>query len=160
MNKEIIKKIAIVSSILGGAIGILTLVPYLNLFSFLFLTFLAAPAIIIYAKYNNLIGIVDTREGFMWSAAIGGCAFTAFFVIFVPLSAIIGLFYKNGVYVVMKIFFSSGAGIMTMIMSYVMVGFIIALFNAFTGAIAAYLYQQSENTTKDENQTFRIDNQG
>ena len=160
MNFEIVKKVSIVSAILGGIIGIITLIPYINLFSFLFLTFLSGPAIIIYSKISDLIGIVDTREGAIWGAIIGGVAFSAFFIVFVPLSAVIGLLYKSGVYVVMKLFFSSGGGIMILIMSYVMVGMLIALFNAFTGAITAYLCQQNTNTTKEDNQTFRIDNQG
>lgn len=160
MNFEIIKKVSIISAILGGCLGVITLIPYINLFSFLFLTFLSAPAIIIYSKINNIMGIVDTREGALWGAGIGAVVFSAFFIVFVPISAIIGLIYRDGVYVVMKLFFSSGGGIMILIMSYIMVGMLIALFNAFTGTFTAYVYQQNANTTKEDNQTFKIDNQG
>ena len=49
---------------------------------------------------------------------------------------------------------------MILIMSYFMVGMLIALFNAFTGTSAAYLYQQYTQVSKEENNSFQIDNQG
>ena len=79
-----------------------------------------------------MLGIVDTREGAIWSAIIGFAAFTGFFVAFVPLTASIGLLYKGGVYLSIRLFFSSGGAIMVLIMAYFMVGMLIALFNAST----------------------------
>jgi len=158
MNLDISKKVAVICVILGALLGLITIIPYINLFAFLFLTFLAAPAVIIYAKTKNIIGNIDTREGAICGAVIGAIVFSAFFIVFVPISAFVGLFYKEGVYMVMKIFFSSGAGFMTMIFSYIMIGLMVALFNAFSGIFTAYIYQQIKNITKEENQTFKIEN--
>lgn len=157
MNFVVTKKIAFISFILGCFIGVITLIPYLNLISFLFLSFLVAPFMVIYLKKNNLMGIVDTKEGAILSAIIGACAFTGFFIVFSPLSAIIGLLYKSGVYVVMRWFFSSGGGIMVLILTYFMIGSMTALFNAFSGTTMAYLYQEQQKTHKEQNQNFQIE---
>lgn len=160
MNFELMKKVTLLSVFVGFVIGLITLVPYINLFSFLFLTFLIAPALIIYLKMNNMLGIVDTREGAIIGAIIGIASFTGFFILFTPLSALIGLLYKNGVYVVMKWFFSSGGGIMVLILAFLMIGSLIALFNAFSGTFTAYLYQEQQKLHKEQNQNFQIENKG
>ena len=68
----------------------------------------------------------------------------------------VGLLYKNGVYVVMKWFFSSGGGIMVLVLAFLMVGSLIALFNAFSGTFTAYLYQEQQKLHKEQNQNFQI----
>ena len=160
MNFEFIKKVARKSAILGAIIGLITLIPYINLFSFLFLAFLAAPYVVIKMKQKNQIGILDTQESAIWGAIIGISAFSGFFAVFTPLCGLIGLIFKADIYLSFKVMWSSGGGIMTLIMSYIMIGLIIALFNAFSAAIAEYLYQQIKNLTKEKNETFKIDNRG
>ena len=142
LDFNILKKVALKSVILGGIIGILTLIPYLNFFSFLCLLFLVGPIVLIYAHYNNILGVLDTKEGAIWGAISGICAFSGFFVTFCPIAALLGIFIKHDIYMVMKLFFTSGGGIVILILSFFMIGMIVALFNAFSGTAASYLYHQ------------------
>ena len=158
MNFSVVKNVARKSVIFGAIIGVITLIPYINFVSFLFLAFLISPFVLIKMKQKDLIGILDTQESAIWGAIIGIAAFSGFFIAFSPLCGILGLFFKTGVYMAFKLLWSSGGGIVILIMSYVMIGLIIALFNAFSAAIAEYLYQQVTSLTKEKNETFKIEN--
>ena len=160
MNFNFIKKVALESAVLGAIVGGITLIPYINFFSFLFLVFLVAPFVLIKLKKQNQIGILDTQESAMWGIIIGLAAFSGFFVVFTPLCGILGVFFKTGVYLTFKTLWGIGGGIPFIIMSYFMIGIIVALFNAFSAATAEYIYQQVKSLSKEKNETFKIENRG
>ena len=63
MNEIILKQIAILSAIAGGALGALSLIPYVNIFTLTILFLCVAAFVLVYMKRENLIGIFDLREG-------------------------------------------------------------------------------------------------
>ena len=95
MNPLLIRQISILSAILGGILGVVTLIPFINGFSFFVLLVAVSAIVMVYMKKNDLIGIIDVREGAIFGAIIGFVSFVAFSVVFVPLVSLIGLIFKN-----------------------------------------------------------------
>ena len=81
MNILLLKQIALFSALIGGAIGIITLIPFIGTLAFLTLILFLSAIIIVYLKKNNLIGIIDMKEGAIIGAVIGFSAFVAFSIL-------------------------------------------------------------------------------
>lgn len=160
MNKIVVKQTAILSAILGGIIGILTLVPLVRNFSFMLLMLCISAVIIIYMKKNDLIGIIDAREGAILGGIIGFVSFIAFSIVFVPLVALLGwilnffniTYYTFGITYMLRI-----SGLFVLIMLIVFMGMLSALMNAFAGLITAYVYEALTGVKKEEKQEENID---
>lgn len=112
--------------------------------------------IIVYMKKNNLIGILDVKEGAILGAIIGFVSFIAFSIVFVPLVAIIGLIFKNyytfGITVLLK-----SSGFFVLVMLVVFMGILSALMNAFAGLATVYIYEVLSGVKKEEKQEENID---
>lgn len=155
MNPLLVKQASILSAILGGILGILTLIPFVRNFSFMALILFVAAIIIIYMKKNDLIGIIDVREGAILGAIIGFVSFIAFAVVFVPLATIIGLIFKNTYLGWLAMFFKSGFFILVIII--ILFGFLNALMNSFSGLVTAYMYEILTGIKKEEKKEESID---
>ena len=95
MNILLLKQVALFSALIGGAIGVITLIPFVGTLSFLTLILFLSAIIIVYLKKHDLIGIIDMKEGAILGAVIGFASFVAFFVVFTPLSILIGFIAKT-----------------------------------------------------------------
>jgi len=159
MNPLIVKQTAILSAILGGILGILTLIPFVQGFSFLFLFIGVAALVIIYMKKNDLIGIIDVKEGMALGGIIGFVSFIAFSIVFIPLVTIIGLFLKifKIYYNVfgLDIFIQSGFFVLVIIILFM--GMLSALMNAFSGLVTTYLYEAVSGVKKEDKQEENVD---
>jgi len=145
---------SILSLILGAALGIITIIPYVGLVSFMALMFLSSTAVILYMKKYNLIGRLIPRDGSIFGAIIGFVSFLGFSVTFVPLATLIGLFYKGSYYLGISMLFR--IGFIVLLMMIIFVAMLSALMNAFSGLATVYFCDQILNT-EENNETFHID---
>ena len=156
MNKIVVKQTAILSAILGGILGVLTLIPFVRNFSFMLLMLCISTVVIIYMKRNDLIGIIDAREGAILGGIIGFVSFIAFSIVFIPLVAIVGLIFK-GYYTFGITYMLRISGLFVLIMLVGFLGLLSALMNAFAGLVTAYVYEVLSGVKKEEKQNENID---
>lgn len=159
MNPIIVKQTAILSAILGGILGVLTLIPFVQGFSFLFLLIGVAALVIVYMKKNELIGIIDVKEGMAFGALIGFVSFMAFSIVFIPLVTLLGwflsLFKLHYNMFGLNIFIQSGFFVLIIIV--IFMGMLSALMNAFTGLVTAYVYEFLTGVKKEDKQEEAVD---
>lgn len=162
MNLIILKQIAILSAFIGVFGGLVALIP-----PFTFLMLLSAfifPAIIIlvYLKQNELIGIINIREGAMFGAVIGFVSFIASFIIYAPISVILawiiklfsGDFYIPGFLRLLPLDLGT---FIVLIFSVIFLAGISAIFNGFWGIVTAWIYELITGEKKENNQNNSID---
>lgn len=160
INILLLKQIAILSAIAGGALAVVSIIPYINVFSFTILMLFLSGGVLYYMKRNNMIGIFDLREGSIFGAVVGFISFIAFSVVFVPLDIILSLLTK-GFHALLSFipvhtsfllyFFNNFGGFIVLIMLIIFVGLLSALMNAFTGLVTAYVYEALSGIKKEEN---------
>ncbi|MGN1154375.1 MAG: hypothetical protein ACI4S3_10140 [Candidatus Gastranaerophilaceae bacterium] len=155
MNILLLKQVALFSALIGAAIGIITLIPFIGTISFLVLILLLSAIIIVYLKKNDLIGIIDMREGAILGAVIGFSSFMAFAAVYTPISIIIGLIFRQ-YYIghLFTIFLTNFGGFFIMLLLLLFVGLISALMNAFSGLTTAYIYEMLSGLKKAENENI------
>lgn len=156
MNPLLVKQTAILSAILGGILGVLTLIPFVRNFSFMLLIVCISAVIIVYMKKNDLIGIIDVKEGAVLGAIIGFVSFIAFSIVFVPIAAIIGSIFK-GYYLGWLAMLLKASGFFVLIMLVVFLGLLSALMNAFAGLVTAYMYEVLSGVKKAEKEQEQVD---
>lgn len=156
MNPLIVKQTAILSAILGGILGLLTLIPFVRGFSFLFLLIGVAALVLIYMKKNDLIGIIDVKEGMAFGGIIGFVSFIAFSIVYIPLVTIIGdilsLFKINYTYLASGLTFFIQSGFFVLVLIIIFMGLLSALMNAFSGMVTAYMYEALTGIRKEDKQ--------
>lgn len=156
MNPLLLKQTAILSAILGGILGVLTLIPFVRNFSFTLLILCIAAVIIVYMKKNDMLGIIDVKEGAILGAVIGFVSFIAFSIVFIPLVSLVGLIFKH--YYTFGIpYLLNSSGFFVLIMLIVFLGVLSALMNAFAGLATAYIYEILSGLKKEEKQEEHID---
>ena len=155
MNILLLKQVALFSAMIGGVIGIITLIPFIGTLSFLTLILFLSAIIIVYLKRHDLLGIIDMREGAILGAVIGFSSFIAFFVVFAPLSILIGLLIRT-YYVghLLRMFITDFGGFFVMILLLFFLALISALMNAFSGLTTAYVYELLSGLKKAENENI------
>lgn len=141
-NKIFLKKLLMLSGIMGLILGVITIIPFICNFSFFALMILAAPILFVYMKKLNMLGYVEPKQGALYGGIIGFVSFVGFSISFVPLATIIGLIYKGSYYLGVSLLFRSG--IFVTIMMVLFVAILSALMNAFSGLVAMYIYNQIE----------------
>lgn len=155
MNILLLKQVALFSALIGGAIGLITLIPFVGTLAFLTLILFLSAIIIIYLKKNDLIGIINLKEGAILGAVIGFSAFIAFSIIFSPLSIIIGMiFSKYYIGHLLTMFLTNFGGFFVMIMLLFFLALISALMNAFSGLTTAYIFELLSGLKKAENENI------
>lgn len=137
MELIVLKRMVIISVILGAILGVITVIPFINIFSFFMILFLAAPMVIIYMTKYNLLGILDLKQTLIYGAIIGFISFLGFSLTFVPLATIIGLLYKSSFYLGVSMLFREGFFVMLL-----MVVFVALLGGALMNSFSALLYYQ------------------
>jgi len=155
MNILLLKQVALFSALIGGAIGVLTIIPFIGPLCFLTLILFLSAVVIVYLKKNDLIGIIDLREGAILGGIIGFSSFVAFSVVFTPISALIGLmFSKYYIGHLITLFITNFGGFFVMVMLLFFLALISALMNAFSGLVTAYVYEALSGLKKAENENI------
>jgi len=155
MNILLLKQVALFSALIGAAIGVITLIPFIGTIAFLTLILFLSAIIIVYLKKHELIGIINLKEGAILGAVIGFASFIAFSVVFSPLSVLIGLIFKS-YYIghLVTMFITNFGGFFVMIVLFIFLGMISALMNAFTGLTTAYIFEVLSGLKKAENENI------
>lgn len=163
MNPIIVKQTSILSAILGGILGVLTLIPFVRNFSFMLLILCISAVIIVYMKKNDLIGIIDVKEGAILGAIIGFVSFIAFSIVFIPAVLLVGGFLS-----LFKVHYNTYGinyfiqnGFFVLVMLIIFLGILSALMNSFSGLATAYMYEiltgiKKEDKEKEEAVDFEI----
>ncbi len=157
MNLIILKQLAILSVFAGIALGLITIIPYISFISFMILLLFLSAFIIAYLKQNDLIGIINTREGCIYGAVIGFVSFIAFSVVYAPLSMLIGWLVPSYTQGFLRFFLNSFGSLVVMILLVILMAGISALFNGFSGLVTAWIYELITGQKKENNQNNSID---
>lgn len=156
MNQLLMKEIAILSAILGGILGVITLIPFIKTFAFMALILCVSAIVLVYMKKNDAIGIINTKEGAILGAISGFVSFIAFSIVFVPLVSIIGLIFKSyNTYGILYLLKASGFFVLVMLIIFIAI--LSALMNAFSGLVTAYVYEYLTGIKKEANENFEIE---
>ncbi len=146
--QNIIKSSFVLGAILGLCSGLLLLIPFIAPLIFILLFLIISVAIIIYLKKNAFIGLLSVQDGAIIGTISGFISIVAASMIYIPGLYLINLFVGNVATKNFNLsdFLSMASYNLTII---VMIVFFIALlgalFNAFTGMVAAYIYEKMED---------------
>lgn len=155
INEILFKRMGFMSGIVGLTLGFFTIIPFICNFSFFALMILAAPALLIYMKKLDMIGILEPKQGALYGAIIGFIAFLGFSISFIPLATIIGFLYKGSFYLGISLLFRSG--FLVLIMMVFFVAILAALMNAFSGLVTMYVYNQIETKPQESHTNIEIE---
>lgn len=146
--KTLIKSSLVLGAIAGGALGVVMALPFIQCLVFFVLLFLGA-GVVYYLKKNSFVGMLTIKQGAVIGAISGFVGFLASYLTYLPVSLILHFIFKSykiksGFDILNSLMFSSFTyfvGIMAIIFS---LALLIALFNAFSGLIVAYIYLKIE----------------
>ena len=157
MNLVILKQLAILSAFAGIALGLVTIIPYISFISFMILLLFLSAFILVYLKQNELIGIINIREGCIYGAVIGFVSFIAFSVVYTPISMLLGRLIPSYTQGFLRFFLNSFGSLIVMFLLMILMAGISALFNGFTGLVTAWVYELITGEKKDYEQNNSID---
>ena len=134
MNKQKFKLISIYSLIFGGVLGMVAILPYIKILSFLVMTLVSSVLIICYMEKKNEIGELTIKGGAIIGALIGFISLAGFLIIYLPLNALFGAIFNS-----MTDYFALSKYLLSLwwVLLF-MGGLVTALFNSF--ALIAYVY--------------------
>jgi hypothetical protein len=153
----LLKQLSILSLIAGAGLGVIATIPFLFWVCILLAMFWISAFIIVYLKKNDLIGIINVREGSIFGALIGFVAFIAFSVAFIPVSSIIGLIFKSYSLDVLSFFMKDFGSFVVLILLIISTAALAGLFNGFTGLCTAYAYELITGIKKENNENNSVD---
>ena len=157
MNLLLLKQLSILSAFAGVILGLVTIVPYLSLFSFLILIVCLSAFVIVYLKQNELIGLISIREGCIFGAVIGFVSFIAFSVVYAPISMLLGWLFPPHTQGFLRFFMTSFGSVVVMILLMILMAGISAMFNAFTGLVTVYVYELITGIKKNPDENTSVD---
>ena len=157
MNLLILKQLSILSIFAGIIIALITIIPYISMFSFLLLITWLSAFILVYLKQNELIGIISDKEGCIFGAIIGFIYFIAFSIIYTPFSMLLGWLIPSYTQGFLRFFLTSFGSFIVMVLLMILMAGISSLFNGFTGLITAYIYELLTGIKKENNENNTID---
>ncbi len=157
MNFLIVKQISILSFFFGLLLGVITLIPGLNLIAFLFAMFVTGGAMVVFLKKFNLIGLINIREGAVVGALAGFASFIGLCVIYIPISSLIGLIFSKYTGGFFSMFFTSLGGIIIGLFMVFFCALMSALLNSFAGLFTVWLYEFITGVKKGDNENINFE---
>ncbi len=144
--KKIIKPVVILSALIGAIMGILILIPIINVFICLIFSLIGA-GIVVFLKQRNLVGVLSVNDGAFIGAISGAVATISATIIYVPMVWFLGLFIKS--YGMLSLnagasFVIASYNIIVIAMLVFFLAMLNALFNSFSALIATYIYEKIE----------------
>ena len=147
MDLILLKQISILSVLFGGIIGVLTLIPYLGTFTFIFLICFIAPLVIWLLIENKCIILEKVQDSIVIGAISGFIAFLAFSLIYVPVSIVLMRFFGiSSNYGVSLMVANANFFLLTVIAMFL--GVVSATVNAFSGFLTYYVTELINNSKK------------
>lgn len=157
MNLLLLKQLSILGLFAGAIIGLVAVIPFAFWICILISMFWISALVLVYLKQQDLIGIINVREGSIFGALIGFVAFIAFSLVFIPISSLLGLIFKSYSLDVLGFFMNDFGSFIVLILLIVSTAGLAALFNGFTGLITAYVYELISGVKKENNENNTID---
>lgn len=157
MNLLLLKQISILSAIAGVALGLITIIPFINLFSFMVLMLCLSVFILFYMRKNELIGIINLREGCLIGAVIGFVSFMAFSVVYIPITMLLGWLIPSYSQGWIRFFMGGFGTFIVMLFLVLFVAGLSALFNGFAGLVYVYITELITGIRKENNQNSSVD---
>ncbi len=155
MNLLLLKQISLISAFTGAVLGIITVIPYISLLSFMILVICLSAFVLVYLKKNDLIGMISIKEGCQFGALIGFISFIAFSIVYAPLSILLGWLVPSYTQGFLRFFMTSFGSFIVMVLLMILTAGISALFNGFSGLVTAYVYGLITGIRKENNQNSR-----
>lgn len=155
MNETILKRASIFALILGGAIGLFSVIPSLIGLSIVVLLFFTSVIVIFYMKKGEkYLAFINTQQGAILGGVIGFFSGVGFFVTFAPLVCVIRLIFKSyysyGIPDVLKDAF------WLFVVIVFMVSVFFALLNSASGMAVAWIFDKIEKKPQDSDAALDI----
>ena len=141
------KQISILSIFFGAVAGLVTLIPIVGTYSFIFLTCFLAPVVIwLLLKYNCLT-LSETKDSIIVGAIAGFVGYLAFSVFYIPISIILMKFFHIAANYGIGLLLSNGTFFILIVLS-IFMGVLGATMNAFTGFLTYYVIRLINSVKK------------
>ena len=157
MNLLLLKQLSILSAFAGAILGLITVIPYVSMVSFLILVLCLSAFILAYLKQNDFIGIISIKEGCVFGAVIGFVSFITFSIIYTPISMFLGWLIPSYTQGFLRFFMTSFGSFIVMVLLILLMAGISALFNGFSGLVTAYIYELISGVKKENDANNTID---
>ena len=156
MNKKILQPLSILSLLLGGSLGILTVIPFIGTFVFWILMCFASVAVLLFMIKKELLAINSVKESAVLGSIIGFVSFIGFSIFYVPIIIMLAkLFQISPNYGVSMALSNASFGLIVVFV--IFMGVLSATLNAFSGFLTYYgidLYEKLN--TKEEKEVFKL----
>jgi len=140
MDTTLLRQISILSAFLGFILGFTTLLPYINIVSFLFLIFVVGPVVLWLLLKYDCISLNTLKGSIVIGALSGFISYIAFSVIYIPCSIILlKIFHVATNYGIAMIL--NNANLFILIVISMFLGILSATLNAFTGFLSYYILE-------------------
>jgi len=139
---SILKSVVILSALAGFGAGFLILIPFLAPLAAITLFLAMGAGIIVFLKKKDLVGFLTVQDGCLMGGIAGAVSLVAASVVYLPIWYIINLLFS-------KHYHNFGLGnpftdFAIILMFVIFVALLSAVFNAFSGMVAAYIYEKIE----------------
>ena len=155
-----IKPTIILSVLAGLALGIILLIPFIQVFA-IFVFWFIGGAIVYILKRANFVGIFSQKEGVAIGTISGVVSVCAASIVFLPLLFIVNfIFHLRGLFSFFApTFFTSLYDLIVIVMLIIFLGFINAIFNVGSALASIYIvntYFEKEKSSEEIGE-FKID---
>lgn len=161
MNKLLFQQITFFSSVLGGLLALITLLPFIGQIGFFILMCFASVVVILLMMKLELIEFYEVKESVVVGALIGAISYIAFSIIYIPIVIILmkffGLYTNYGVSLIL-----SSASFWILVVLTVFMAVLSATVNAFSAFLTYYIndiikgMNHNNTTDKNDNEQFRL----
>ncbi len=140
----LLRQISILSVFFGALLGVITLIPFIGTFSFIFLICFIAPLVIwILIKYDCL-SLTSIKDSIITGALSGFISYMGFSIIFVPVSILLMKFFHIAANYGIGLMLNDANAFILIVLS-VFMGVLSATVNAFTGFLTFYVIEFINN---------------
>lgn len=160
MNKLLLQQITFFSSVLGGLLALVTLIPFIGQIGFFLLMCCASVFVILFMMRLDLIEFYEIKESVVVGALIGAISYIAFSVLYIPVVIILmkffGLYTNYGVSLILS---SASFWILVVLTAFMAV--LSATVNAFSAFLTFYINEviksmNHNNIENNEDEQFRL----
>ena len=139
-NFILLRQISILSAFFGAIAGVITIIPYIGIYSFIFLLCFIAPIVVWLLYKYNCITLSSVKDGIIVGSIAGFIAYIAFSVIYIPISIILlkTLNYTANYGIGLML---NNAGVFLLTVTSIFLSVVGATINGFTGFITFYLIE-------------------
>ena len=160
MNKLLLQQITFFSSVLGGLLALLTLIPFIGQIAFFLLMCCASVFVILFMMRLDLIEFYEIKESVVVGALIGAISYITFSVLYIPVVIILmkffGLYTNYGVSLILS---SASFWILVVLTAFMAV--LSATVNAFSAFLTFYINEviksmNHNNIENNDDEQFRL----